>query len=167
MDAIAEQEQIIETAQASMTEIEEEQSGEDGVFDGMDKINQTEVKKLLKELDEEEEIAIVKEYLAESENIRKARAEIKKLEADLEKQVIEKYPTLDLDEIKKVLIHDKWTVFLKDALKQEQDKISQNLTQNIQDLAERYESTLPKLEAELVEVTAKVKLHLEKMGWSW
>jgi len=56
---------------------------------------------------------------------------------------------------------------LENALTQEQERISQNLTQRIKELAERYETTLAALDAEALEASEKVKSHLEKMGWIW
>ena len=35
------------------------------------------------------------------------------------------------------------------------------------ELAERYESTLPQLESDTTEYEAKVKSHLERMGFKW
>src|SRR5690606_39925722 len=49
-EAIRAEEATIETAQARMTEIEEEQSNEEGLFADLEKVNVTEVNKLLKQL---------------------------------------------------------------------------------------------------------------------
>src|SRR5690606_19486450 len=50
-EAIRAEEATIETAQARMTEIEEEQSSEDGLFADLEKVNAAEVNKLLKQYD--------------------------------------------------------------------------------------------------------------------
>jgi len=47
----------------------------------------------------------------------------------------------------------------------EMEHIIQSLTNRIKGKAERYETPLPKLEAELVDVENKVNTHLEKMGF--
>jgi type I restriction enzyme M protein len=54
---------------------------------------------------------------------------------------------------------------IETAIKGEIDHISQRLTNRIKELAERYETPLPQLEAELVEVESKVNAHLTKMGF--
>lgn len=185
------QEQVIESAQASLTEIEEEQSSEDGLFADLEKINATEVGKLLKQLqptkkakaaakheyamvaepeavyETKSSFDVLEEYVALDISIKKANAEIKKLQAELEKAVTEKYAELSEAEIKDLLVNQKWTAHLQSTLLQEQDKISQALTQRINALAERYATTLGKLEAEVLEAASKVKSHLEKMGWIW
>lgn len=185
------QEQVIESAQASLTEIEEEQSSEDGLFADLEKINATEVGKLLKQLqptkkaktaakheyamvaepeavyETKSSFDVLEEYVALDISIKKANAEIKKLQAELEKAVTEKYAELSEAEIKDLLVNQKWTAHLQSTLLQEQDKISQALTQRINALAERYATTLGKLEADVLEASNNVKSHLEKMGWIW
>ena len=188
---IVAQEQVIESAQASLTEIEEEQSSEDGLFADLEKVNATEVGKLLKQLQPtkkakaaakheyamvaepeavyktQSSFDVLEEYVALDVSIKKANAEIKKLQAELEKAVTEKYAELSEAEIKDLLVNQKWTAHLQSTLLQEQDKISQALTQRINALAERYATTLGKLEAEVLEASNNVKSHLEKMGWIW
>lgn len=188
---IATQEQVIESAQASLTEIEEEQSSEEGLFADLEKINATEVGKLLKQLqptkkakaaakheyamvaepeavyETKSSFDVLEEYVALDISIKKANAEIKKMQAELEKAVTEKYAELSETEIKDLLVNQKWMAHLQSTLVQEQDKISQALTQRINALAERYATTLGKLEAEVLEASNNVKSHLEKMGWVW
>ncbi len=184
-DKIKETEQTIETAIAGIAEIEEEQSDEDGLFADLEKINVGEVTKLLKAKEKESfamaaepqavygantsknEKEILENYIHFSETIKKANGEIKVLQAELEKAIIAKYPTLTETEIKNVVINYKWKATLRNTIQQEQDKISQGLTQRIQALAERYASTLTTLDAGLISAENKVKLHLQKMNLIW
>lgn len=166
-EAIRAEEATIETAQARMAEIEEEQNSEDGLFADLEKVNATEVNKLLKTTDDNDAKAILKDYIAQADSIKKANAEIKKLNAELEQAVLDKYPTLSETEIKTLVLEHKWQAHLENALQQEQERISQNLTQRIKELAERYATTLAALDAEALEASEKVKSHLEKMGWIW
>ena len=189
--AIAVQEAAVEAAQARLTEIEEEQGAEDGLFADLEKINASEINKLLKQLKPTKKVKeynsadyamvaepavvyeiknsfeILEEYLELEINIKKANARIKELNSQLEQKVLAQYPNLTESEIKTLVINHKWQAHLHDALQSEQEKLSQNLTQRIKALAERYANTLPQLEAEVQEVSAKVTAHLQKMGWSW
>ena len=47
------------------------------------------------------------------------------------------------------------------------DRISQRLTQRIQELSERYEAPLPDLIEEVELLSNKVDAHLEKMEYVW
>src|SRR5690606_6405857 len=109
---------------------------------------------------------ILEEYLQLDISIKGANAKIKKLNAELETLVLDKYPALSETEIKTLVLEHKWQAHLENALTQEQERISQNLTQRIKDLAERYETTLAALDAKALEASEKVKAHLQKMGWT-
>jgi type I restriction enzyme M protein len=47
------------------------------------------------------------------------------------------------------------------------DRVSQQLTQRVRELAERYEPPLPQMASRVAELEAKVNQHLERMGFSW
>ncbi len=47
------------------------------------------------------------------------------------------------------------------------ERISQRLTQRIKELAERYETPLPKQTDEVKNIEEKVNSHLQKMGFVW
>ena len=49
----------------------------------------------------------------------------------------------------------------------EMDRVSQQLTQRVKELAERYETPLPHVTSRVAELEAKVNRHLERMGFSW
>lgn len=166
LEKIAQAEQSVETAQATLSELEEEHSSEDGLFADLEKVNATEVGKLAKDKTRnKEEQAVCKNYLAQADTIKKANAEIKTLQAELEKAVIAQYAQLTEAEIKTLVIQHKWATHLQNTLAQEQDKISQALTQRINALAERYANTLSELENKVNDAEARVKKHLETMGF--
>jgi type I restriction enzyme M protein len=47
------------------------------------------------------------------------------------------------------------------------DRVSQQLTQRVKELAERYETPLPQMVSRVAELEAKVNRHLKTMGFSW
>lgn len=110
---------------------------------------------------------VLEDYLEQDKVAKDAARKVKEQLAALEKAVEAKYPTLSEAEIKELVITHKWQAYLQQALEQEQERISQNLTQRIKDLAERYVTPLSTLEVEVQEAAAKVSAHLQKMGWVW
>lgn len=185
LDQIEAEQQKIETHQATIAEIEEEQNTEDGLFADLEKVNANEVSKLLK-LRQKEDLRMVAEpaasygnedsktpteilenYIAATEAIKKANAKIKTLQTALEKAVIAQYAKLTDADIKNIVIHHKWKAHLLGTLHQEQDKISQGLTQRINALAERYKTTLATSQTALATAETKVMAHLQKMGLVW
>lgn len=75
------------------------------------------------------------------------------------------YPKLNEADIKALVVEDKWLAAIAAAIHGEMDRISQTLTQRVRELAERYESPLPLLTDKVADLSAKVAVHLEKMGF--
>jgi len=160
-----------ENITSQLTELEEEHSGEDGYFAEMDKVNKGNVQSRLKEIkaeaDAKEEVKVLKSYLALVTNQADITKKIKEAHADLDRKLYSKYPTLTETEIKTLVVDDKWMASIEKDMKTEMDHISQRLTQRIKELAERYETPLPKQTSEVAELESKVYAHLQKMGFEW
>lgn len=110
---------------------------------------------------------VLQSYLDLVDKDTQVKAKIKKALADLNKKVIERYKTLTVDEIKQLVVDDKWMTVLEHNVKTEMERISQRLTQRIKELAERYETPLPKQTTDATELEEKVTAHLQKMGFVW
>ena len=92
---------------------------------------------------------------------------LKEAEAALDAKAYAKYPKLTEAEIKTLVVDDKWLAALDAAVHGEMDRVSQQLTQRVKELAERYETPLPQMVSRVTELESKVNCHLEKMGFSW
>jgi len=171
-----------EEVSTKLAEIEEEHGGEEGLFADLEKVNKAAVAALLKadkqqfktinKSNEEyallkERIKISEEYLKQNEALADANKKIKEASAELEGKVIARYKTLTEDEIRQLVVDDKWMAVIERSVKSEMERISQRLTQRIKELAERYETPLPQQNAEVAELEAKVDAHLKKMGFVW
>jgi type I restriction enzyme M protein len=56
---------------------------------------------------------------------------------------------------------------LEAAIHGKMERVSQNLTQRVKELTERYETPLPKMNERVDDLQAKVNHHLERMGFVW
>jgi type I restriction enzyme M protein len=65
-----------------------------------------------------------------------------------------------------VVVDDKWMARLQRDVQEELERVSQTLAHRIRELAERYETPLPKLESDIAALSTKVEEHLRKMGMS-
>ncbi|HRP90932.1 MAG TPA: N-6 DNA methylase [Edaphocola sp.] len=167
-----------------LTELEEEHNTEDGYFAELDKVNKANVQKRLKELlaakpkgkksalalaAEPEaaygEQAVLEQYLELTEKQTELNKKIKEAQTELDKKVIERYKTLTEDEIKQLVVDDKWMANIERSVKTEMERISQRLTQRIKELAERYETPLPAQTYEVKLLEERVNKHLEMMGF--
>ena len=92
---------------------------------------------------------------------------VKGLKVALEESVKAKYADLTIEEIKELLVNKKWYYSIFDGIDALYVAISHNITDRIVELAERYEDTLPVLTAQVEDYEARVKSHLERMGFVW
>ncbi len=92
---------------------------------------------------------------------------IKDLNTALDEAEKEKYADLTIVEVKELLVNHKWYYSIFDGISALYSTTSHNMANRISELVNRYESTLPSLEKEVEDYEAKVKSHLERMGFSW
>ena len=77
-----------------------------------------------------------------------ANKKVKEAVKALDAKVAAKYGKLSKDEIKILVVDDKWMGTLAAVVQSELDRVSQALTGRIKQLAERYATPLPKLTGE-------------------
>ena len=163
----------LDSVTARLTELEEEHGGEDGAFVELDKVNKASVTQRLKELRVEsgelivEEKRVSEEWLKLNTEEADLKKRLKEAEAALDAQAYAQYPKLNESEIKTLVVDDKWLAALAAAIHGEMDRVSQQLTQRVKQLAERYEIPMPQMVGRVAELEAKVNCHLEKMGFAW
>ncbi len=172
-DAIDQLNQDKENLSSQIAELEEEQNVEDGAFAELEKVNKANASKRIKELkrendqDTKEEIKVLELYVKLHTEVSKTNKAIKAAEAELDEKLYAKYPTLSPEEVKTLVVDDKWMASLQSSIKGEIDHISQRLTNRIKELAERYETPLPSIDQEVIDLKEKVNAHLAKMGFVW
>lgn len=173
--AIDEAQAIVEETQNRLDELTEEQTGDDGYLkdflNDKDKVDAKAVSARLKELKKSgvkgDELKILADYVALTDSVAKQTKAIKAMNAELEDNVRGKYAHLTDEDILELLVNRKWYYSIFAGIKGLYVTASHNMANRIIELAERYEYDLPWLskEAELLE--AKVKAHLERMGFTW
>jgi type I restriction enzyme M protein len=161
----------LETATATLAELEEEHGGEEGFLGALDKIAKAEVNVRLKEIkgdkDAKDEVDVLKRWLDLAEQETTLKRTVKDQDAALDTLAYAKYPKLTDAEIKTLVVDDKWMARLSTAVQGELDRVSQTLTGRIRELAERYATPLPKLSEEVETLSSRVDEHLKKMGAVW
>lgn len=158
-----------------LEELDEEHGGEDGLLaeakTDKGKLTVKSVKDRLKTIkgdrDADDERKVLDDYLALLEQESEAGKKVKDAQRALDAKVAAKYGQLSEDEIKTLVVDDKWLAALASAVQSELDRVSQALTGRIRQLADRYTVPLPKLTAEVECLAARVDEHLKKMGAVW
>jgi type I restriction enzyme M protein len=177
-DAIAALEAELSAIGQQLDEKREEQGGEDGllaeVVEGegdKQKITAKAVKARLKEIGKDpeyvEERTALTGYADLLDQHADLKAKIKAAQEMLEQKLDQKYAALTEDEVKTLVVDDKWLATLAAAVQGELDRVSQTLTGRIRQLAERYATPLPQLVDEVNALAARVGEHLTKMGAVW
>jgi type I restriction enzyme M protein len=159
-------------------EMIDENSGEDGLLDEViegeedkQKITIKSVKARLKEINQDPNFIDEYNKLKECSELLEKQTDLKNklkiAQSDLDIKLEDKYSKLKEEEIKSLAIENKWMNKLSVLIQSELNQVSQSLTLRIQELAERYETPLPKLVKEVDNLQTKVEEHLKKMGITW
>lgn len=172
-DEINKRQAELEAIAAELDELEQENSGEEGVFSDLDKVNLATVKAHLKALEKEptglmpEDCEVLMKYIKLAGNEQLTKQMLKTAGADLDQKLRAKYGKLTGPEIKDLVVDDKWLASVAGAVQGEVDRLSQALTKRVQQLADRYDEALPTIQASVDKVSVRVAEHLEKMGVVW
>jgi type I restriction enzyme M protein len=170
----------LEGVAAKLAELEEEQLGDEDAFSEaradaeegkVGKVTRVKVAARLKEIkgdkDAKDEALILNEWIALSDDEADLKKALRAAEIALDDLAYKKYPKLTAAEVKTLVVDDKWLATLDAALHGEMDRVSQQLTRRVKELAERYETPLPRMASRVAELEAKVNQHLERMGFAW
>lgn len=182
--AIAVGQAELEAVTAQIEELEEENSGDDGVFAEFDKVNKANISARIKELKVEKiqlkiengkmkvesegvdgEMLVLKKWVELSDRQTALKKAIKEAEAKLDRQVYDRYAALTEAEIKTLVVEDKWLTQIGMAVAGEMDRVSQGLTQRVRVLAQRYDVPLPEMVSRVAELEKRVAEHLKQMGF--
>lgn len=158
-----------------LEEMAEEHGGEEGLLaeakNEKGKFTKASVMARLKEIrgdtDAADEIKALREYFALVEREAATADTLAEAQDALTEKVAARYPKLSEDEIKALVVDDKWLGMLAAATQGELDRLSQTLTGRIRQLAERYATPLPRLTEKVAALAARVDGHLKKMGAAW
>lgn len=172
---IDEAQAVADETQSRLDEMTEEHTAEDGVLsdclndkDAVDmKAVSAKLKELKKNAPDNEEYRVLLEYTELCEKVKKYSKIVKELNTALDEACKAKYAELTMDEIKELLVNRKWYYTIFEGIKALYVTTSHEIAGRIAELAERYEVTLFELEKSVEDYEAKVKAHLERMGFKW
>lgn len=154
---------------AQQLELEEEHGGEEGLLSELEKINKQAVTARLREIkgdpDSADEINVLKQWQKLSAKGAKLKKQVKEAEAEVDGKAYAKYPELNEEEVKTLVVDDKWLATIDAVVHGEMDRISQSITRRVKELTERYETPLAQLSERVDELDEKVNGHLERMGF--
>lgn len=174
-EAIEKLELEMEGLDRQMEEIKEGYEGDEGLLNDImndkGKITKRDLITRLKELshnsEDENELAVLEEYLTLLDKETAAKKQIKDANEALSMQVAAKYPELTEANVKTLVVEDKWFDAICSDIKTEVDRVSGELAGRVKQLYERYAVSLPVLSSGVEELSTRVDEHLKKMGFVW
>lgn len=177
-DAIAGFDERLATLEQKLDELLEEHGTEEGLLvevvegEGENrKITAKAVKARLKEIADDATYADEREALEGYSDLLEqqtdTKAERKKAKEELDAKIDAQYPKLTEEEVKTLVVEDKWLTRISAAVQGELARTSQTLTGRVRELAGRYATPLPNLAEEVETLNRKVEKHLEAMGVAW
>ncbi|RVY12547.1 type I restriction-modification system subunit M [Helicobacter pylori] len=160
---LEELENALNEKEALLNEFIEEHSNEEGLFYEL-KINESVLKKELKNATDPEDKKILKTALEWLEAKNKALKMKNKAYEELELKAFHQYKNLELDEIKDLIIKDKWLNSLKNALENKILKRINAFISALNEIISSYSNSLLELDKEVKESESKVLEHLKDLG---
>ncbi len=160
---LEELENALNEKEALLDEFIEEHSNEEGLFDGL-KINESVLKKELKNATDPEDKQILKTALEWLEAKNKALKMKNKAYEELELKAFHQYKNLEINEIKDLIIQDKWLNSLKNALENKIQKRINAFISALNEIISSYSNGLLELDKEVKESESKVLEHLKDLG---
>ena len=172
-DAIKQLEARRDAITRQMEELDEEHGGEEGLLsdakNDKGKLTKVSVGARLKDIKHDADGAVERKqlnvYLALIEQESAANKQVKDAQKQLDAKVAAQYAKLSIEDIKTLVVDDKWLTTLAADVQTELDRVSQALTGRIKQLAERYAEPLPQLAADVAALSARVEAHLKQMGF--
>jgi len=165
----------IDALTAELEGLEEEYGGDEGLLSeaktDKGKLTTASVKARLKEIGKdsnyEDEAALLREVAALFGKKSTLESQRKDTQATLNEQVLAKYQTLREEDIKTLVVDDKWLDTLTNEIGGELDRVSQALAARVRQLGERYAAPLPNLIKTSEMLNQRVNEHLNAMGYKW
>lgn len=161
----------LESASQAIEEYTEEHAVEEGLLweaVDEDKITATTVKKRLRDARAEgvdqEEVEALQHAVGLYATETTAKKAVKDAQTCLDEQTLAKYGELSPDEVRALVIDDKWSATIEAGIESELLAATQHFTSRLRVLADRYEATVSDLNAKVERLSAKVSEHLKAMG---
>jgi type I restriction enzyme M protein len=165
----------LESVQGEISQFEEEHAGDEGLLseatNDKGSLTKATVTKFIKDnktnAEEKEAVEQANQLLILFDKEAELKKTVKAKEAELDQMTLEQFGKLTANEVREIVVEDKWLTSIKSDIQTEIDGISQRLTTRIKELGERYDNKLGSLATETEALEARVAEHLQKMGLAW
>ena len=164
-----------EAAGAAVDEFVEEHTGEDGLLEearsDTGKITKGSLKARLAEIGRDRDAAEERDALRQCDRLMSRETTAKKKAKDAQKtldaEVLATYPRLSEDEVKALVVDDKWLTAVRSTLEADLTALITEVDTPLQSMNMRYSISLPDMVKEVAVHHEALTHHLEAMGVTW
>lgn len=161
----------LDSATQELESFVEESSGDEGLLsdalNDKDKVTAASVKARLKLATDVEERKVLQKCSKLMDAESHAKKTLKTAQDELDLAIFKHYGTLDEEDIKALLVDDKWLATLQSNIVAEIERVTQQLANRVKELEERYSEPLPAVAQSVDHLSEKVAGHLKAMGLEW
>jgi type I restriction enzyme M protein len=122
-------------------------------------------KEAMREGSDSEEVEALQHLLQLYDTEAAAKKAAREAQAALDLATLEQYGNLTENEVKTLVLDDKWRATVVSRIAREVNALTLDLVARIQELGARYDQTVGALDDKLRELDAKVATHLDAMGF--
>ncbi len=162
---------LLDSASQELETYLEENSGDEGLLNDAlndkDKVTKATVTARLKLATDPDEKAALKHAKKLFDAEADAKKALKEAQDALDLAVCKQYPKLSIDEIKSLIVDDKWLATLEGNIVAEIERVTQQLANRVKELEERYSEPLPVITQSVENLSNKMAGHLKAMGLEW
>lgn len=161
----------VDSASQELETYLEENGGDDGLLNDAlndkDKVTKATVTTRLKVATNTDEKAALKHAKKLFDSEADAKKALKEAQDALDLAVFKQYSKLSIDDVKSLIVDDKWLATFESNLIAEIERITQQLANRVKELEERYSEPLPLIMQSVISLSDKVADHLKAMGLEW
>lgn len=161
----------LDSATQELESFVEENSSDEGLLsdalNDKDKVTAASVKARLKLASDAEERKVLLQCSKLMDAESNAKKALKTAQDELDLAIFKHYITLDEEDIKALLVDDKWLATLQSNIVAEIERVTQQLANRVKELEERYSEPLPAIAQSVDHLSDKVAGHLKAMGLEW
>ena len=161
----------LDSASQELESFVEENSGDEGLLsdalNDKDKVTVASVKARLKLATDAEERKVLQQCSKLMETESHAKKALKTAQDELDLAIFKHYSSLDEEDIKALLVDDKWLATLQSNIVAEIERVTQQLANRVKELEERYSEPLPAITQSVDHLSDKVAGHIKAMGLEW
>ena len=113
--------------------------------------------------DDKEECEILEQYIGLIDSVKELKEKQKTLSKELDKKLEDKYSVLSLDQVKDLIVKEKWLTALKEDIDSLYNSLSSSLSNQVIALFDKYSSTLEDISSNISDAENELRILVKEL----